>query len=62
MPVLAQRIDKGDTFENKDLMKPNRIRLENQTGYRAYRREKRTTDEEFERACKDTEFKEQSKR
>lgn len=46
-------------FENKELRKPAKVRLENLPGYRAYQESdgKKMSDEEFERICKDFEFR-----
>lgn len=46
-------------FENKELRKPAKVRLENLPGYRAYQESngQKMSDEEFERICRDFDFR-----
>ena len=57
MPILAPKIDKGDTIENKELSKPAKERLENLPGYRAYYQSGKMDDQEFARVCKEFEYR-----
>lgn len=40
MPILSKIVDVEDMFENKALKEPLRIRLEQQSSYRAYHGDK----------------------
>lgn len=57
MPVLAPKIENGDTFENKELRQPAKVRLENLPGYRDYFQDGKMGDEEFKRACIEFEYR-----
>lgn len=61
MPKLARKIESGITFENRSLAEPCRTLLKCTAEYRAYHCAERRTEEEFERACRDSELRAKQK-